>query len=45
MVDILAIMHQNSAEEFGKTMEADVKMTEDMHIAVDKPRVSKQSVY
>ena len=45
MVNIFAIMRQNSEESFGKIMNTAVKMAEDMDIAVDKSRIAKQLVY
>ena len=45
IADILAIMRQNLEESFEKIMVAAVKIAEDTNIAVNKPRVAKQSVY
>ena len=44
MVDIFAIMRQNSEERFGKIMDAAVKMAKDTNTAVEKSRVAKQSM-
>lgn len=44
VVNIFSIMRQTK-ESFGKIMDADAKMDEDMKIAVDKLRVARRSVY